>query len=197
MLQIQICFSYFVLSISSGLLAVPFFHRLNWKYQTSFNLMFSKTIPRSHRYLYQTVSAPINLRSFAKVTASIINALLCLAKYSLLDKTVHPATSCSTVSALLIFRLVCFDSHLFSTLLKRYFYSFPCRFPLLFDPLTIQLYRVVSNFNPMPTSFIVVLASVTTAFSTFNISLFGSNYFLVDINWLFVIVKSYSKVNVE
>ena len=99
MLQIQICFSYFVLSINSGLLAVPFFRRLNWKYQTSFNLMFSKTIPRSHRYLYQTVSAPINLRSFAKVTASIINALLCLAKYSLLDKTVHPATSCSTVSS--------------------------------------------------------------------------------------------------
>ena len=98
MSQIQICFSYFASSIKSGLLAVSVFFRLNWKSQTSFALSFFKTIPRFHRSLYHTVSAPINLCSFAQVTASIISALLCLVKYSLLGKTMHPATRCSTVS---------------------------------------------------------------------------------------------------
>ena len=98
MSQIQICFSYFVLSIKSGLLAVSVFFRLNWKSQTSFALSFFKTIPRFHRSLYHTVSAPINLCFFAQVTASIISALLSFVKYSLLDKTMHPATRCSTVS---------------------------------------------------------------------------------------------------
>ena len=54
--------------------------------------------PCSHRSLYHTVSAPVNLYSFAQVTVSIINALLCLAKYSLLDKTEHPAIRCSIIS---------------------------------------------------------------------------------------------------
>ena len=91
MSQIQICFSYFVSSIKSDLLADSDFRRLNWKFQTSFALSISKTIPRSHRSLYHTVSVPINMFSFAQVTASIIIALLCLAKYLLLDKRVHPA----------------------------------------------------------------------------------------------------------
>ena len=91
MSQIQICFSYFVSSIKSDLLADSDFRRLNWKFQTSFALSISTTIPRSHRSLYHTVSVPINMFSFAQVTASIIIALLCLAKYLLLDKRVHPA----------------------------------------------------------------------------------------------------------
>ena len=99
MLQIQICFSYFVSSIKSGLLAVSVFHRFNGKSQTSFALLFSKIIPRSHCSLYYTMSAPINLCSFAQVAASIISTLLCLAKYSLLDKTVPPVTRCCTVSS--------------------------------------------------------------------------------------------------
>ena len=96
--QIQICFLSFVSSINSGLLVVSVFRRLNWKSQTSFALSFSKTIHRSHLPLYHTVSAPVNLCSFSEVTAIIISALLCLAKYSLLNKTVHPATTCSNVS---------------------------------------------------------------------------------------------------
>ena len=88
MSQIQVCFSSFVSSIKSDLLAVSVFCRLNWKSQTSFALLFSKTIPCSHCFLYHTVSTPINLCFFGQVTASIISAPLCLAKYSLLDKTV-------------------------------------------------------------------------------------------------------------
>ena len=68
----------------------------------------------------------------------------------------------------MIFELIRFDSHLFSTCLKHSFYSFPCWFPLLFDPLTFQMYRVVLQ---IPTSSIVFRALVATAFSTFNISL--------------------------
>ena len=97
MSQIQICFWYFVSSLKSGLLAVSVFRRLNWKSQTGFTLRFSKTIPRFHRSLYHTVSAPMNLCSLAQVTASIISALLCLVRYSLLHKTINPATRCSTV----------------------------------------------------------------------------------------------------
>ena len=43
--------------------------------------------------LCNTVSTPMNSCSFAQKVASIIIALLCLAKNSLLDKTVHPATT--------------------------------------------------------------------------------------------------------
>ena len=46
----------------------------------------------------------------------------------------------SKESTLLPFRLVRFDSHLFCTLLKRYFHSFPCWFPVLFNLIIIQLY---------------------------------------------------------
>ena len=99
MSQIQICFSYFVSSIKSGLLAVSVFRMLNWKSQTSLTLLLSKTVPRSHRSLYHIVATQINLCFFAQVIASIISALLFLAKYSLLDKTVHPATTYSTVSS--------------------------------------------------------------------------------------------------
>ena len=74
--------------------AVSLFHRLNWKSQTSFALTFSKTIPCSHRSFYHNVSTPNNLCSFDQVIASIISALLRLAKYSLLDKTVSPTTWC-------------------------------------------------------------------------------------------------------
>lgn len=99
MSQIHICFSFFNSSIKpSGLLAVSVFLKLNWKSQTSFALSLSSTVPRSHRSLYHITSAPINSCSLAQVTASIISALLCLAKYSLLDKTVQRANRCSTVS---------------------------------------------------------------------------------------------------
>ena len=205
MSQIQIFFSYFVSSIKLGLLAVSDFRRLNRKSQTSFALSFSKIIPRSHQSLYHTVSAPINLCSFTQVTGSIVSTLLSLVKYSLLNKAMHSASRCFTVSSctwdtrhlpsstspwaafqdlvsticssidmidnafwwvkilsqlemaflllfskestLLIFRLVHFDSDLFSTHLKCCFHSFPCQFLLLFDPLTIQLYRIVLEFK--------------------------------------------------
>ena len=97
--QIQICFSLFVLSIKSCLLAFSDCCRLNWKSQTSFVLWFSKIIPCSHRCLQHIISTAINSCSFTQVTESIISVLLCLAKYSLLDKTEYPTTRCSTVSS--------------------------------------------------------------------------------------------------
>ena len=99
MSQIQICFAYLVSSINSGLLVLLVFRRLNWKSQTSFAWSFSKTIPHFHHFLYHNFSAPINLCSFVQVTASIISALLRLAKYLLLDKTVQAASRCFTVSS--------------------------------------------------------------------------------------------------
>ena len=98
MSQVQICFLHFVSSIKSEILVISDFRRLNWKSKTSFTLSFSKTVLCSHCFLYHTVSAPTNLHSFSQVTASVINALLCLAKYLLLNKAVHPVTRCSTVS---------------------------------------------------------------------------------------------------
>ena len=139
-----------------------------------------------------TTPTLLNSCSVVKVTAGIINALLCFPNYTLLDKTVYPATRCSAVLLcpwhtrhlpssisswaafqylvsticskidkcfpwvkilnqpevtfllffskefiLLLFRLIRFDSHPFCTLLKRCFHSFPCWFPLLFNPITI------------------------------------------------------------
>ena len=51
--------------------------------------------------LHHTVSTSIDSFLFAQVTANIIKALLCLAKYSLLDKMVHPAAKCFIVSSCL------------------------------------------------------------------------------------------------
>ena len=73
MLQIPICFSSLVSNIKPDLLAILDFYRLNWKSETS--LSFSKTIFHFHRLSYHTASTPINLWSFAQVTASIISAL--------------------------------------------------------------------------------------------------------------------------
>ena len=56
---------------------------------------------RSNCSVYHIVAAPINLCSLAQVTRSIICALLCLAKYSLLDLTnfVNISISCLGVFA--------------------------------------------------------------------------------------------------
>ena len=91
MSHIQIFFSSFSSNIRSGLLDVVVFLDLNSKSQMSVALLFSSTVPRSHRSLYHTVSVPNNSCSFAQVIASIINALLCLAKYSVLARTLQPA----------------------------------------------------------------------------------------------------------
>ena len=99
MSQMQICFSSFVSSIKSGLLVVSVFHRLNCKSQTSFVSSFSKSclapiVPCTTPCQLQST----NSCSFAQVTAIIISVLSCLANYTLLSKTVHPAARCSTVS---------------------------------------------------------------------------------------------------
>ena len=44
-----------------------------------------------------TTPTLLNSCSVVKVTAGIINALLCFPNYTLLDKTVYPATRCSAV----------------------------------------------------------------------------------------------------
>ena len=98
MSQIQMFFSNFLWSNRSGLLAVSVLRRLNWKSHTSFAFSFTKIIPRSHCSSNHRVSVPINLFSFAKVTASITSAMLCLVKYSLV-KTLHPPTRWFTVSS--------------------------------------------------------------------------------------------------
>ena len=53
----------------------------------------------------------------------------------------------SKESTLLLFRLMRFDSHLLSTFLKHRFHPFLYWLSLLFDPLTIQLYCVVLEFQ--------------------------------------------------
>ena len=94
-LLLVFCFEYQV----EFFLAVLVFSKLNWKSQTSFALLFSKTITRSHRSFYHTMSTPISSCYF--VTAGIISGLVCLAKYLLLDKALLPATRCCTVSSCL------------------------------------------------------------------------------------------------
>ena len=79
--QIQIFFFSLSSSIKSGLLAVVVFRSLNSKSQTSFPCSFSSTAPHSHCSLYQITSLPISSYSLAQLTAIIISALLCRAKY--------------------------------------------------------------------------------------------------------------------
>ena len=98
MLHIQIRFSPFSSRIKSGLLAVVVFRRGNSKSQTSFAFPFFRTVPHSHRSFYHTISIPIRSYSFAHSTANIIRAQLCLDRYSLFARTLHPVTRCSTVS---------------------------------------------------------------------------------------------------
>ena len=63
-------------------------------------------LPHSHRSLYQTTSPSTSLYSFTQ-TAISISALLCLDKYSLFAKTLHPAARCSVVSPLSWHTLQC------------------------------------------------------------------------------------------
>ena len=82
----------------------------------------------------------------------------------------------SLESTLFLFRLVSFHCHLFGTLLKYCFYSFACRFLLLFDLLTIKWYRACYP----QISYLHFCASVTTAFFLTSMFLFsrklGSTY---------------------
>ena len=68
-------FFFFALSsrVKPCLLAIVVLHRWNSKSHSSFPL-FSNTISRSHRSLYQTISPPTSLYSFTQATAMIISA---------------------------------------------------------------------------------------------------------------------------
>ena len=74
------------------------FHSWNLTSHTSFTLLFSSTVPLSHRCSYQMASWPTNSCYFAQGTTRIIIAWLCLVRYSLFASLVHPATKCSTIS---------------------------------------------------------------------------------------------------
>ena len=105
--QIQIFFFSLSSNIRSGLLTVVVFRKLNSKSQTSFLCSFSNTAPHSHRSLYHITLLPVISYSLAQLTAMIINALLCRARYSLFARTLHPATICSTASSLSRYTLHC------------------------------------------------------------------------------------------
>ena len=85
-------------NVRSGLLDVVVFLPLNSKSHTSLAWSFSKVYALHHFCLYHFMSFSTKLNSFAHEIANIINALLCLVRYSLFTNTLHPANICSTVS---------------------------------------------------------------------------------------------------
>ena len=85
-------------NVKSGLLDVVVFLKLNSKSHTSFAWSFSRTYPLHHFRLYHFMSFSTKLNSFADEIANIINALLCLVRYSLFANTLYPAKRCSTFS---------------------------------------------------------------------------------------------------
>ena len=82
--QIQTFFLSLSSNIKSGLLDVVVSRKLDSKSQTNLALLFSKICPLTQFSLYHFVFFPTNPYSFAHAIAISINALLCLAIYSLL-----------------------------------------------------------------------------------------------------------------
>ena len=85
-------------NVKPGLLHVAVFLKLNSKSHTSFAWSFFRVYPLHHFCLYYFMSFSTKLNSFAHEIANVINALLCLVRYSLFPNTLHPAKRCSTVS---------------------------------------------------------------------------------------------------
>ena len=85
-------------NVKLNLLDVVVFLKLNSKSHTSFVWSFSRTYPLHHFCLYHFMSFSTKLNSFAHEITNIINALLCLVRYSLFAYTLRPAKRCSTIS---------------------------------------------------------------------------------------------------